>query len=340
MSDVFISHANQDGDIALGLAAALRAEGYSTWCYEEDTAVGASYLAQIDRAIERARAVVVVVSAAALRSGQVLKELVRAHEAAKPFLPLRRGLSHDDFLAFQQDDRRREWRMALGAAVSLPVDAATIAETARRVVAGLRAMGIEPGTEAAPAPSTPPEEPRRVPAREPDDVVRRLQGAERALSRPVPRLALGALVGVVGVVFALQNLLGVASTSIENQAVQVYRYFPALRLLNGVANLATLALSVLLLRALWRVVSGDGRGEREVRSVASRLAVVAAVWLPLALLATVGTDRWRTAQHMQTSLLAGLVWGALVALVPALLVRHAFRPQGPVAAAASSLPRA
>jgi hypothetical protein len=39
MSDVFISHAEEDVSVALELAQGLRAAGYSTWCYEEDGAL-------------------------------------------------------------------------------------------------------------------------------------------------------------------------------------------------------------------------------------------------------------------------------------------------------------
>ena len=43
MSDVFISHVEEDKDVALEIARGLTAAGYTTWCYEEDNDPGVSY---------------------------------------------------------------------------------------------------------------------------------------------------------------------------------------------------------------------------------------------------------------------------------------------------------
>ncbi|MGH7720229.1 MAG: toll/interleukin-1 receptor domain-containing protein, partial [Gemmatimonadaceae bacterium] len=111
MRDVFISHAEEDARIAGAIAAGLQSVGFTTWSYEDDSDVGFSYLSQIDQEIEETQVLLLIISRHSLDSDQVTKEMVRAHEARKPLLPVRHGLSHDEV------QRRREWRMALGAAV-------------------------------------------------------------------------------------------------------------------------------------------------------------------------------------------------------------------------------
>jgi hypothetical protein len=111
MSDIFISHVEEDEAIALEIAAGLEAVGYSTWYYERDSMPGPSYLLQTKQAVEAARAVVVIVSPAALQSPQMTKEVVRTHEANRPFIPVLRDVTH---ASFQQ--RQPEWKEAMGAA--------------------------------------------------------------------------------------------------------------------------------------------------------------------------------------------------------------------------------
>ena len=76
--DVFISHVAEDARVALAIALGLEDAGYSTWCFEVDSVPGVSYLVQIGEAIERASAVVLVISSLALHSRQVTIEVVRA----------------------------------------------------------------------------------------------------------------------------------------------------------------------------------------------------------------------------------------------------------------------
>ena len=132
MADVFISYAHQDGDVVKELSPALEAAGYTTWYYEDKGAIGASYLRQIDQEIERCHAVIVVISPDSVDSDQVSKEVIRAHEARKKFVPVRRDITHAEFQA-----RQPEWRMAFGAAVSAEVPDEGVAALGPRLVAGL-----------------------------------------------------------------------------------------------------------------------------------------------------------------------------------------------------------
>jgi hypothetical protein len=140
VSEIFISHVEEDEGIALEIARELEAAGYRTWYYERDADPGPSYLIQVHRAIERCRAIVIVISPAAVRSNQMTVEVVRGHEAGKPFLPVRSGITHSEFQRSQQ-----EWRMALGASASLAVPSEGVVAVVPRLIRGLQGLGIEPG---------------------------------------------------------------------------------------------------------------------------------------------------------------------------------------------------
>lgn len=150
MSDVFISHAEPDEAVARALAAGLEEAGYTTWYYERDSVPGPSYLIQTGQAIEAARAVVLLISMNAVVSHQVTKEVVRAHEAGKPFIPVLCGLSHAEFQMHQP-----EWREAVGAHTSIALPAGGAGEVLPRLIRGLKALGVD-STAAARAPSAAP----------------------------------------------------------------------------------------------------------------------------------------------------------------------------------------
>jgi hypothetical protein len=82
-------------------------------------------------------------------SHQVTAEVVRAHEARRPFLPVLLGVTHAEF-----QERQPEWREAVGAAASLQVPAAGAASVVARLIAGLRALDGRP--REAPAAAKPP----------------------------------------------------------------------------------------------------------------------------------------------------------------------------------------
>ncbi len=139
MSTVFISHSGDDGRLALEIALDLEEHGYSTWCYEVDSVPGVSYLVQTGEAVERAAVVVVVISRRSLTSHQITREVERAHESGKHFIPLLVDLTHPEFQAAQPT-----WRQALGTATSLPVTAGDRRATSARIASGLLGLGIAP----------------------------------------------------------------------------------------------------------------------------------------------------------------------------------------------------
>ncbi|MFC2021478.1 toll/interleukin-1 receptor domain-containing protein [Chloroflexota bacterium] len=52
MSDIFISHVEEDSVVALEIALELEEAGYTTWSYEIDSMPGPSYLVQTGEAVE------------------------------------------------------------------------------------------------------------------------------------------------------------------------------------------------------------------------------------------------------------------------------------------------
>jgi len=136
---VFVSHVAKDASIALALAQGLESAGYTTWYYERDAIPGPTYLAQVDAAIELAQAIVVLISPDSIRSQQTTNEVFRAYEAGKPFMPILHGMSHAEF-----QQRQPEWRLALGAATSIVIPRTGVAAILPPVIAGLRALGVEP----------------------------------------------------------------------------------------------------------------------------------------------------------------------------------------------------
>ena len=145
MSDIFISHVEDDDEVALEIALGLEKAGYTTWCYEADSVPGLSYLIQTGQAVEQAKTVVVVISPHSIVSRQVTKEIVRAHEAGKEFIPVRRNISHIEF-----QNRQPEWREAFGAASSIEITPAGIEDVVMRIVDGLKALGFDPSKNVEP----------------------------------------------------------------------------------------------------------------------------------------------------------------------------------------------
>ena len=142
MSDVFIAHVEEDVDVALGIALGLEEAGYTTWCYEVDSIPGPSYLIQTGQAVEASKAIVVVISPHSVGSRQVTKEIVRAHESDKDFIPILRDITHIEF-----QNRQPEWREAIGAASSIRITLEGVAGILPRIIGGLEAFGILAGAK-------------------------------------------------------------------------------------------------------------------------------------------------------------------------------------------------
>ncbi|MBM4255242.1 MAG: toll/interleukin-1 receptor domain-containing protein [Deltaproteobacteria bacterium] len=138
MSDIFLSHVQEDAAVALQIALGLEAAGYSTWCYEIDSVPGPSYLVQTGEAIEKSQAVILLISSAALASHQISREVDRAHENGKPIVPILCDVTHDQF-----QQRAPAWRQAIGTATSFHIPAKGIDTLVPELVRGLAMLGAQ-----------------------------------------------------------------------------------------------------------------------------------------------------------------------------------------------------
>src|ERR1700689_3745809 len=86
---VSISYASQDVAVAEALCAALERAGVSCWIAPRDVNAGALYADAIVRAISGAKALVLVLSASAVASSHVGKEVERASSKKRPIIALR-----------------------------------------------------------------------------------------------------------------------------------------------------------------------------------------------------------------------------------------------------------
>lgn len=139
MHDIFVSYVEEDDPSACQIVDGLEAAGHTAWHYQRDSRPGLSYLLQTGRAIEEARAIVLLISPHSTKSNQVTVEVVRAFECNKPFVPLLLGLTHGEFQRLQP-----EWRQALGASVTIPIRDDGVATVLPRVLEALQRLGISP----------------------------------------------------------------------------------------------------------------------------------------------------------------------------------------------------
>jgi hypothetical protein len=86
---VFISYASQDTEAANQICQSLESQGISCWIAPRDVKPGAEYADAIVRAINDAKAIVLVMSAGAVGSAHVGREVERAASKRKPIIAFR-----------------------------------------------------------------------------------------------------------------------------------------------------------------------------------------------------------------------------------------------------------
>jgi hypothetical protein len=87
--DIFISYSSKNHLVADELCAILESKNIRCWIAPRDAPVGKPWAASIMRAINRSRAMVLILSAESNRSGQVQREVDRAVEKQIPIVALR-----------------------------------------------------------------------------------------------------------------------------------------------------------------------------------------------------------------------------------------------------------
>jgi TolB-like protein len=86
---VFVSYASQDVETANAICQSLESQGISCWIAPRDVKAGAQYADAIVRAINDAKAIVLVMSGSAVDSAHVAREVERAASKRKPIVPFR-----------------------------------------------------------------------------------------------------------------------------------------------------------------------------------------------------------------------------------------------------------
>jgi hypothetical protein len=135
---VFISHAEEDAATALEIAKNLENNDYRAWYYERDSVPGQSYIIKTSQAIEQSQAVILIISPHSMRSHQVHTEVITAHEAGKPFIPVLKDVTHLEFQSCQP-----EWRRVMVAAASISIPKQGISEILPRILKGLMELGVK-----------------------------------------------------------------------------------------------------------------------------------------------------------------------------------------------------
>ena len=97
MTQVFVSHAEEDRDLAEEVAGALEKCCFGTWYYERDSMPGPPYLDQVCAAIEQCKAFMLLISPDSVKSRQVGAEFIRAYETQKLFVPVLNDINHVEF---------------------------------------------------------------------------------------------------------------------------------------------------------------------------------------------------------------------------------------------------
>jgi formylglycine-generating enzyme required for sulfatase activity len=86
---IFISYSSSDKAAADQICAALEGAGLGCWIAPRDIPPGADYPAAILEGVKQARAIVVIVTPAAVASPHILSEVGHAFSAKKPIVPFR-----------------------------------------------------------------------------------------------------------------------------------------------------------------------------------------------------------------------------------------------------------
>ena len=132
--EIFISYVEEDGAVAKELADGLEENGFACWYYERDSVPGESYLLTTGNMIESCKAIILVISSKAIQSHQMSREVERAHECRKKFIPILVDLNHVDFIS-----RQPMWRQALGTTASIRIPAGGVKEIVPKIIKGIQA---------------------------------------------------------------------------------------------------------------------------------------------------------------------------------------------------------
>ena len=120
------------------LANLLENLGFTTWYYQRNAIPRVSFVRQTAEAIQRSRAVIMLISPASLNSDYFARQLSEAIDRKRVVVPLLTGISRDDF-----EIRQPAWRPMLGSTATLEIDSKAFADTIADIAAKLETHGIQ-----------------------------------------------------------------------------------------------------------------------------------------------------------------------------------------------------
>jgi adenylate cyclase len=187
--DVFISYASQDAAVANAVVAALERHGLTCWIAPRDVTPGALYADEIIRSINEAKALVIVLSASAIASPHVGKEVERASSKRRPIITLKTDTAPLT-TALEYFLSESQW-VDIGVDGTEAAFAKLISAVRRQSMAAPTGKPGQPGGTAQPA---------SEPLRRPPASLR----LTRRLSRPL--VATFAVIAVIGVYLVVDKL--------------------------------------------------------------------------------------------------------------------------------------
>jgi hypothetical protein len=135
---IFFGYIAEDSKIVEQLAVEIEKAGFKTWYYNRDGIIGSSYMETDAKAIKNSQIVIIVVSPESIKSFQVTKEVLHAHELEKPFLPVLYGMTFEDL-----KEKQEEWKICFGGAVAIEIQGNNLTPIIPKLIQGLDNINIK-----------------------------------------------------------------------------------------------------------------------------------------------------------------------------------------------------
>ena len=338
---VFISYSSKDRGVADAVRAHLQSNGVTCWMAPYDILGGSDWAVAIVDAIDRSQALLLILSAASNESADVKREVGRASHRGIPIVPffienVKLSQHMEYFLATTHwmgaDSRHIELRMAhlletIRTLLREPVaraphthfdmpippqksDTATGGSTASSLAE--QVASIVTPTQAAQLKSEVDKfEASFLDALRP--FMRFPQENATILPDPKPTLAGWAalIVGILGVLFNLQGLLGVVAPGFGSAESYVYAMFPMIRLVSFVAIVVGLPGNIGLIIGGRRMLPGRADGPGIAHVAVRWLAMVVGSWFVASMLLSMITGP----EGMRSMVTGGIMTTAMLAFL-------------------------
>jgi hypothetical protein len=135
---IFFGYIAEDSKIVEQLVVEIEKAGFKTWYYNRDGIIGTSYMETDAKAIKNSQIVIIVVSPKSIKSFQITKEVLHAHELEKPFLPVLYGMTFEDL-----KEKQEEWKMCFGGAVAIEIQGNYLTPIIPKLIQGLDNINIK-----------------------------------------------------------------------------------------------------------------------------------------------------------------------------------------------------